>query len=150
MAIGAQRRDPTMEDAFMHLVESVDRAMGVAARMVSSIVRLPRAGRSSMTQQQAILDTFAPGVPAVLMSRFATPVEGMPLMPQWSAQAIPLPHFLIIGDGSFLTAMPHVDILADRLWPLTVIALATLTMATFLVRGRRHWHAIDSVVFRRR
>ena len=78
---------------------------------------------------------FAIGVPAVLMSGFATPVENMPVVLQWLAQAIPLTHFLIIVEGSFLKAMPAGDILAS-LWPLAVIALASLTMATFFVRGR--------------
>ncbi|NLF02107.1 MAG: ABC transporter permease [Anaerolineales bacterium] len=89
----------------------------------------------SMTQQQAILGAFAIGVPAVLMSGFATPVENMPVFLQWLTQAIPLTHFLIIAEGSFLKAMPLGDILAS-LWPLAVIALVTLTMATILVRGR--------------
>ncbi|HAT2418208.1 TPA: ABC transporter permease, partial [Aeromonas hydrophila] len=89
----------------------------------------------SMTQQQAILGAFAVGIPAVLMSGFATPVENMPVVLQWLAQAIPLTHFLIIVEGSFLKAMPTGDILAS-LWPLAVIALATLTMATVFVRGR--------------
>ena len=88
-----------------------------------------------MTQQQAILGAFAIGVPAVLMSGFATPVENMPLFLQWLAQAIPLTHFLVIAEGSFLKAMPPGDILAS-LWPLAAIALVTLTAATIFVRGR--------------
>jgi len=89
----------------------------------------------SATQQQAILGAFAIGVPAVLMSGFATPVENMPTLLQWLAQAIPLTHFLIIVQGSFLKALPLGDILAS-LWPLAIIALVSLTMATVFVRGR--------------
>lgn len=89
----------------------------------------------SATQQQAILGAFAIGVPAVLMSGFATPVENMPMLLQWLAQAIPLTHFLIIVEGSFLKAMPPGDLFAS-LWPLAVIALVSLTMATLFVRGR--------------
>lgn len=89
----------------------------------------------SATQQQAILGAFAIGVPAVLMSGFATPVENMPLLLQWLAQAIPLTHFLIIVQGSFLKALPLGDVLAS-LWPLAIIALVSLTMATVFVRGR--------------
>ena len=89
----------------------------------------------SATQQQAILGTFAIGVPAVLMSGFATPVENMPLVLQWMAQGIPLTHFLIIVEGTFLKAMPATDIIANT-WPLAVIALVTLTMATLFVRSR--------------
>ncbi|MBN9132324.1 MAG: ABC transporter permease [Nitrosospira multiformis] len=88
----------------------------------------------SMTQQQAVLGAFAIGVPAVLMSGFSTPVENMPVFLQWLAQTIPLTHFLIIVEGSFLKAMPPADILAS-LWPLALIALVTLTMATVFVRG---------------
>ncbi len=89
----------------------------------------------SATQQQAILGAFAFGVPAVLMSGFATPVENMPTLLQWLAQAIPLTHFLVIVQGSFLKALPLSDILAS-LWPLTIIALVSLTMATVFVRRR--------------
>lgn len=89
----------------------------------------------SATQQQAILGSFAIGVPAVLMSGFATPVENMPVVLQWMAQAIPLKHFLVTVEGTFLKAMPASDIIANT-WPLAVIALITLTLATLLVRGR--------------
>ncbi len=89
----------------------------------------------SATQQQAILGAFALGVPAVLMSGFATPVENMPTLLQWLAQAIPLTHFLVIVQGSFLKAMPPGEILAN-VWPLALIALVSLTMATVFVRGR--------------
>ena len=89
----------------------------------------------STTQQQAILGAFAIGVPAVLMSGFATPVENMPVALQWLAQAIPLTHFLTIVEGVFLKAMPATDILAN-LWPLAVIAVVTLGLATLLVRSR--------------
>jgi ABC-2 type transport system permease protein len=89
----------------------------------------------SMTQQQAILGAFAIGVPAVLMSGFATPVENMPVVLQWLAQAIPLTHFLVIVEGVFLKAMPAADVLVN-LWPLAVIAVVTLGLATVLVRSR--------------
>lgn len=89
----------------------------------------------SATQQQAILGAFAIGVPAVLMSGFATPVENMPVVLQWLAEAIPLKHFLVIVEGTFLKAMPASDIIANT-WPLVIIALVSLTMATLFVRSR--------------
>ena len=89
----------------------------------------------SSTQQQAVLGAFAVGIPAVLMSGFSTPVENMPVFLQWLAQGIPLTHFLIIVQGSFLKALPPSDIFA-RLWPLAMIALVSLTTATLFVRGR--------------
>ncbi|CAH1387124.1 ABC transporter permease [Candidatus Nitrotoga sp. M5] len=87
------------------------------------------------TQQQAILGTFAIGVPAVLMSGFATPVENMPTFLQWLAQAIPLKHYLIILQGSFLKALPPSEVFANA-WPMAVIAMVTLTAATLFVRGK--------------
>lgn len=95
----------------------------------------PMISSVSATQQQAILGASAIGVSAVLMSGFATPVENMPMVLQWIAQAIPLTHFLVIVEGTFLKAMPVSDILANT-WPLALIALVTLTMATLLVRSR--------------
>lgn len=87
------------------------------------------------TQQQAILGTFAMGVPAVLISGFATPVENMPIVLQWLAQTVPLKHYLIILQGSFLKALTPAEIFANA-WPMAVIALFTLTMATWFVRGK--------------
>lgn len=87
------------------------------------------------TQQQAILGTFAVGVPAVLMSGFATPVENMPEVLQWIAQVIPLTHYLIILQGSFLKALPPAEIFAHA-WPLAAIALVTLSTATVFVRSK--------------
>ena len=87
------------------------------------------------TQQQAILGTFTVVVPAILMSGFATPVENMPRLLQWLAQGIPLKHFLIILQGSFLKALPPADIFANA-WPMAVIAAVTLTLATLFVRSK--------------
>ena len=87
------------------------------------------------TQQQAILGTFAVVVPAIILSGFATPVENMPLALQWLAQCIPLTHYLIILQGSFLKALPAADVFASA-WPMAVIAAVTLTLATLLVRSK--------------
>ena len=87
------------------------------------------------TQQQAILGTFAVDVPAIIMSGFATPVENMPRVLQWIAECIPLKHFLIILQGSFLKALPPADVLSNA-WPMGVIALVTLTLATRFVRSK--------------
>lgn len=87
------------------------------------------------TQQQAILGTFAVVVPMILMSGFATPVDNMPSLLRWMAEAIPLKHFLIIVEGSFVKALPASEVAAN-LWPLAVIAAVTLTVAVIFVRGR--------------
>ena len=87
------------------------------------------------TQQQAILGTFAFGVPVILMSGFATPVENMPLFLQWLAQGIPLKYYLVILQGSFLKALPPSELFRNA-WPMAVIALVTLGSATLFVKGR--------------
>lgn len=89
----------------------------------------------SQTQQQAILGTFAVGVPLVLLSGFATPVENMPPALQWLAELDPLKHFLIIVQGSFLKALPASAVWRSS-WPMAVIAVVTLTAAVVFVRGR--------------
>lgn len=87
------------------------------------------------TQQQAILGTFAVVVPAILISGFATPVENMPRFLQWLAECIPLKHYLIILQGSFLKALPSAEVFANA-WPMAVIAAVTLTLATLFVRSK--------------
>jgi ABC-2 type transport system permease protein len=92
--------------------------------MLSSICR---------TQQQAILGTFSIGVPLVLISGFATPVENMPDWLQLIAQASPLKYYLVIVRGSFLKALPSTDLLAN-MWPMLLIALVTLSSAVVIVK----------------
>lgn len=89
----------------------------------------------SSTQQQGILGAFSIMVPATLMSGFATPVENMPLALQWLAQVIPLKHYLLILQGSFLKALPPSEIFANA-WPMAVIALVTLVIAMRFVRSK--------------
>jgi ABC-2 type transport system permease protein len=89
----------------------------------------------SATQQQAILGAFSVGIPMVLLSGFATPVENMPVFLQWMAEAVPLKHFLLILQGSFLKALP-VPVAIGYVWPIIVIACVTLTGSIFFVRSR--------------
>jgi ABC-2 type transport system permease protein len=89
----------------------------------------------SSTQQQAILGTFAAAVPMVLLSGFATPVENMPEFLQLIAEAIPVKHFLIILEGSFLKAMPPAEIWRNA-WPMGLLSVITLVMAVGLVKSR--------------
>jgi ABC-2 type transport system permease protein len=44
-------------------------------------------------------------------------------------------HFLVIVKGLFLKGMPPAEVLSN-LWPLAVIALLTLSAATWLFRRR--------------
>ncbi len=89
----------------------------------------------SATQQQAILGTFAVLVPMILMSGFATPVENMPALLQMIAEAIPLKHFQIIVQGTFLRDMSAIEVWSHA-WPLAAIACCTLTLATVMIKRR--------------
>jgi ABC-2 type transport system permease protein len=89
----------------------------------------------TLTQQQAILGTFATMVPMVLLSGFASPVENMPDWLQTVTLANPVRHFVVIVKGVFLKAMPAADVL-HSLWPLAVLAVLTLSAATWLFRRR--------------
>lgn len=87
------------------------------------------------TQQQAILGTFTIGVPTILISGFATPVENMPAALQAVAELSPLKHFLVIVQGSFLKALPPEVVFANA-WPMAAIAAVTLSMAVVFVQRR--------------
>lgn len=87
------------------------------------------------TQQQAILGAFALGVPMILISGFATPVENMPVFLQWMSELVPLRHFLVIVQGSFLKALPWGDAV-PHLWPMALIAAVSLVVATLFVRSK--------------
>jgi ABC-2 type transport system permease protein len=89
----------------------------------------------ALTQQQAILGTFASMVPMVLLSGFASPVENMPDWLQTVTLANPVRHFIVIVKGVFLKAMPPTEVL-HSLWPLMLIAAGTLSAATWLFRRR--------------
>jgi len=87
------------------------------------------------TQQQAILGAFTFMVPAVLLSGFATPVENMPPWLRAVTVVNPLRYFLVISRGVFLEGM-DLPVAAANLWPLALIATATLAAAAWLFRHR--------------
>lgn len=89
----------------------------------------------AMTQQQAILGAFTFMVPAVLLSGFATPVENMHAWLAWVTYANPLRYFLVISRGVFLEGMDP-DVAAMNLWPMALIAAATLGTASWFFRHR--------------
>jgi ABC-2 type transport system permease protein len=87
------------------------------------------------TQQQGILGAFVFMVPAILLSGFATPIENMPEWLQTLTLANPLRYYVAIIKGVFLKGM-SAAIVVQLLWPLAVIALVTLSAATWLFRHR--------------
>lgn len=89
----------------------------------------------SSTQQQAMLGTFVFVSPSISLSGFATPIENMPEWLQYMTYANPLRYMLVISKGIFLKALP-IDIVLSNTWPMAVIALFTLSGATWFFRSR--------------
>jgi ABC-2 type transport system permease protein len=87
------------------------------------------------TQQQAILGTFVFMSPAVSLSGFATPVENMPVWLQYLTVVIPLRYFLVIAKGTFLKAIPA-SVVFNNTWQMAILAVITLSAATWLFRKR--------------
>ena len=94
--------------------------------MISSLVQ---------TQQQAILGAFLFLVPSVVLSGFATPVANMAEAVQPITALNPMRYFLVVVRGLFLQGMPA-ELVARELWPLALIASATLFAAGWLFRNR--------------
>lgn len=89
----------------------------------------------SQTQQQAFLGSFLVAVPIVMLSGFASPVENMPGWLQILNQINPAMYFLPVCQGLFLKAMPAATVLS-WMWPVVLIAFATLSAAAWLFRAR--------------
>jgi drug efflux transport system permease protein len=89
----------------------------------------------SRTQQQAILGAFLFVVPAVILSGFATPIANMPPLIQDLTLINPMRYFLIIVRGTFLEGLPAA-LVYERLWPMAIIAAASLTGAGWMFRHR--------------
>jgi len=87
------------------------------------------------TQQQAIIGLFMYMVPAVLISGYATPVENMPDWLQGLAAATPITHFIVISKAVYLREAP-LWLYFSHIWPMALIAAASLLAATWLFRRR--------------
>jgi ABC-2 type transport system permease protein len=86
-------------------------------------------------QQQAMMGIMVFMMPSMLLSGFASPVQNMPGWLQPVAMANPLTHFMVIMRGVFLRDMPF-WLVAQRIWPMALIAVVTLTAAAWLFRRR--------------
>jgi ABC-2 type transport system permease protein len=87
------------------------------------------------TQQQAMLGAMVYIMPAMMLSGFTSPVQNMPDWLKPVAMVNPLTHFLVIVRGVFLREMP-MPLVAERIWPMLIIACVTLSAATWLFRRR--------------
>jgi ABC-2 type transport system permease protein len=86
-------------------------------------------------QQQAMMGIMVFMMPAMMLSGFASPVQNMPVWLQPVAMINPLTHFMVIMRGVFLRDMP-VWLVAQRVWPMALIAVVTLSAAAWLFRRR--------------
>jgi ABC-2 type transport system permease protein len=89
----------------------------------------------ALTQQQALLGIMTTLLPATLLSGYAAPIENMPNWLQPLTYANPLRYIMVVMKGVFLKDMPPVEIL-NNTWPMAIIAVFTLTLATWLFRRR--------------
>ncbi|MGC1955469.1 MAG: ABC transporter permease [Gammaproteobacteria bacterium] len=110
---------------YLGIVLFVLAAIGVGL-MISSL---------AVTLQQAVLGAFLFMVPAVILSGFATPIANMPALVQYLTYVDPLRFFLVVLRGVFLEGA-SITLLWHQLWPMAVIAAATLSSAAWLFRHR--------------
>jgi len=87
------------------------------------------------TQQQGLLGAFLFMVPAVILSGFATPIANMPPAVQAITLIDPLRYFLVILRKVFLEGAGF-EVLAPQLWPMAVIGVVSLGLASWLFRHR--------------
>ena len=91
----------------------------------------------AVTQQQGMLGAFLFLVPAVILSGFATPISNMPEVVQHLTLINPMRYFMVIVRGVFLEGTPF-HLLINQFWPLALIGMITLGIASWLFRRRMY------------
>jgi ABC-2 type transport system permease protein len=89
----------------------------------------------SSTMQQGLLGAFIFIMPATILSGFTTPIENMPYWLQLGTYINPLRYAVAGLRQVFLEGAGVPEILV-YLWPLAVIALVTLPVASWFFRHR--------------
>ncbi len=87
------------------------------------------------TMQQAMLYSFLVMMPFALLSGLATPLSSMPLALQYVTYVNPLRYAIEIAERVYLEGANLYQLLPD-LWPLAVIAVITLSAASWMFRHR--------------
>jgi ABC-2 type transport system permease protein len=100
-------------------------AVGIGL-LVSSVVA---------TMQQAMLFSFMLVMPFALLSGLATPISSMPEIFQHFTLLNPLRYAIEIAHRVYLEGA-GLGLLMPELWPLAVIALVTLSTASWMFRHR--------------
>jgi len=91
----------------------------------------------AVTQQQGFLGAFLFIVPSILLSGFATPIENMPDTLQFITLFNPVRYFMTILRGIFLEGTSF-TMLIPQFWPLALIGIVCLSLATWLFRHRMY------------
>ncbi|HEV2950239.1 MAG TPA: ABC transporter permease [Gemmataceae bacterium] len=87
------------------------------------------------TMQQAMLYSFMVNMPFALLSGLTTPISSMPLLLQYATWVNPLRHGIEIVHRVYLEGA-NLHQLIPQLWPLALIALVTLSGASWMFRHR--------------
>ncbi len=91
----------------------------------------------AVTQQQALLGAFMFMVPSIVLSGFATPIANMPPLVQTITYLNPMRYFMNILRGVFIEGTPF-HLFINQFWPLVIIGLTSLALATSLFRRRMY------------
>lgn len=89
----------------------------------------------SQNQQQAFLGGFLVIVPMMLLSGYASPVDGMPDWLQLVSLVDPLSHMLTICHALFLKGLPAA-LIWPHIWPMLAVAATALAAGNLLLRLR--------------
>jgi len=87
----------------------------------------------SATMQQSLLGSFIFIMPNVILSGFTTPIANMPRWLQWGTLINPLRYIVAACREVFLHG-GTISTIWPQLWPMALIAAATLAAATWLFR----------------
>lgn len=87
------------------------------------------------TMQQAMLFSFLLIMPFALLSGLTTPVSSMPMLLQYVTLINPLRYAIDIAHRVYLEGV-GLTLLIPELWPLAIIALITLSAASWMFRHR--------------
>lgn len=87
------------------------------------------------TMQQGLLGTFLFTMPAVILSGFATPIANMADEVRLVTLINPMRYILVIIRSVFLEGA-DASVLMGQLWPLALIGVSCMAVATWLFRRR--------------
>jgi ABC-2 type transport system permease protein len=85
--------------------------------------------------QQAMLFSFLLMMPFALLSGLTTPISSMPTFVQYLTLLNPLRYAIAMSHRVYLEGV-GLGLLIPQLWPLAMIALVTLSGASWMFRHR--------------